>query len=362
MVNASFTLTDSLGHATVLNGAFTIDTSGSVDPLGGRKVWVLQQISSKAELQNYRSQIANAKSTVPGITGLSVRMGWNLYANDKTVLDLGKQIAEENDLEFCFRYMAGRWTPAAILTSMGTNYTFPCAQIAGSNALAPKPFSTAGVAGNPVFEAAYAALLEELADWYDANDAYLLHCSWFAMDYAELNNGAEVRAAAGYTQQRLIDGHKKLIEIAQDVAAAHPGIVMEFPLSGYGPLTSTSGATPAVSPSLADKLVTEFGSNNNKAVIQANGWSNTGQWGTTAANDTAFDVCWNRPLAHGVQAIQPWGVSSTYPQYTAAQISNALAQASAVSANYLEVYLPSFRSVNGGAAWAAPIATWKAGA
>ncbi len=357
---AGFTLTDSLGNATLVSGNFIVETEES-NPLGGRKIWLTQQVSSKSELTGYRLQIANCKQTVPAITGLSLRMPWNLWANDKTILDLAKQYADENSLEFCFRPMAGRWTPLSVLTAMGTNYTFAVTAAAGSNSLAPKPFSSAGVAGNPVFEAAYEALLRELADWYVANDCYLLHNTWHAMDWAELNNGAEVRATPGYTQQRLIDGCKKLIVIGAEVAADYPDIVMEWPLSGYGPLTSTSGSTPAVSPALADSMVENFGSNQLNCVIQANGWSNSGQWGTTAANDLLFDPCWNRPLAHGLQAIQPWGVNSTYPQYTASQIAQALDQARVISANYLEIYLPSLRSVNNGALWATPLLNWKNG-
>lgn len=343
------------GVALTATASFTVTTPTTTDPLGPRKVWVLQEVTSKSQLLTvYRSQIANCKATVPAVGGFGLRIAWDNYLADKSIIDAGKMIADENGLDFSFRFMAGRHTPAAVLTQMGPNYT----HTTPAGELFPKPFASDGSAGNPVFEAAFRALLEDLADWYDANDCHLLHNSWWAMDWAELNHGAEIRAAAGYSQAAWLDGHKRLVTIAAQVQAAHPGIVMEFPLSGYGPVTNANNPEQGLSAQIADHMASVFGANKRNLSIQANGWSNAGQWGTTPSNDALFDVCWSRPLARGVQAIQPWGVSATYPQYTASQITGAIAQATSCDADYMEIYTPTLRSVNGGAAWATPLANW----
>lgn len=346
MGTVTVTARDSAGNSTVRNLTYTVQQSS--DPLGPRRVWVLQQVSSRAELQNYASQIANAKQTVPALGGLGVRIAWDAYLRDKSVLDLGKQIADANNLEYSFRFMAGRWTPDAFLSEMGSAYT----HTTPAGELFPKPFSSSGGAGNPVFEREFRNLLTELAQWYTNNGCRLLHCSWYAMDWAELNHGAEVRAAAGYSQNAWLEGHKRLITIAREVADQFPGVVMEFPLSGYGPLTT-------VSPLLADHMVAQFGAGTRRCSMQANGWSNTGQWGApNQTTDTQMDACFTRPLARGVQAIQPWGVNTTYPQYTATQVAGAVNQAELCDADYMEIYLPSLRSVNGGSVWSAPLQSW----
>ncbi|MCW2767482.1 MAG: hypothetical protein JWO11_3441 [Nocardioides sp.] len=323
----------------------------SRDNLGPKKVWVLQQVSSKAELlKTYRAQIANCRATVPAVGGFGLRIAWSSYVADKTILDAGKMVADENGLEFSFRFMAGRWTPASVLTAMGSS----CYATKSSGERFPKPFNSAGSGGNPVFESAYEALLREVATWYDANDVHLLHNSWYAMDWAELNHGIEVRSAAGYSQAAWLTGHQRLIDIWRRVQVDHPNVVMEGPLSGYGPLT-------ALSPKLADHMVAQFGASQRNVVLQANGWGANGQWGAPSATiDQQMDACFSRPLGRAVQAIQPWGGASQYGQYTVQQVQQAIAQAEACASDYMEIYAPTLRSVNGGAVWATPLANWVA--
>ena len=336
---------------TVRVGGQTIPVTADLTLPGAasRGVWVLQQFETIATLRAFGPTLADIMATVPAVTGFCVRMGWRqlLAAGGiNVVLNASKALAETNGLELAFRPMAGRHTPAATLTGMGNDYT--ATNTAGE--AWPLPFSRAGTAGNPVFEQAYAALAHDVAAWYAANGSTLLHHSWFAMDWAELNHGKEVRAVPGYTQARWLEGHKRLVTAVAS-ATEGMGVVNEWPLSGYGPLTE-------VSPQLADHMVSLFAEP--ECSIQGNGWSFEDQWGAaTPAVRVLMDKCWERPLTHGLQAIQPWG-GTNQPQYTAAQVTAALGQATEVDAAYVEIYAPSLRASTGGAVWAQPLAAWSA--
>ena len=318
--------------------------------LGGRTVWALQQISGKADLPALATALLDAKSTVSSIGGLSLRMGWKQYAADPTVLDDAKKIADDLGIAFCFRFMAGRFTPAK---AMGNTTLMNGEPI-------PLPFMPDG-SPNVVFEDAYRALATELADWYEANDCHLLHYSWYAGAWAELNNGLEVRNAPGYSPPTpdapgsFLTGHLRLIDIAAQVADGRP-IVTEFPVTGHGPL-------PVVSAAITRKMHDTFGEGTRRAVIQFNGWGTGGVFG--AANpDTAramAEATATPPVLKAVQAIQPWGQGKTYPQYTADQVKAALANADSVGSQYIEVYLPTFRAQYGGAVWGPPCAAWVSG-
>lgn len=341
MGSVSVTVTDKSGGQAQASA-----TWGEIDPLGPRRVWAIQQVSSVANLNTYAAQVANAKATAPALGGFGARIAWDLYTPE--ILPAGKAIADASGLPFSFRFMAGVHTPASLLDAMGPGYT----ALDADGQRFPLPFGSDGTAGNPVFEAGYRAMLTEVADWYAANGGSLLHCSQYARDWAELNHGLEVRNAPGYTQAAFIEGHRRLITIARDVVAAHPGLVVEFPLSGHGPLT-------AVSPALADHMVATFGAGTRQCVFQGNGWAHNNRWGAADPNiATQMDACFTRPVARALQAIQAWGGSTTYPQYTLAQVEAALTNADGCSPAYVELYLPTLRSINGGAVWAQPLAAW----
>jgi hypothetical protein len=298
-----------------------------------------------------RAQVADAKVTVPAVSGFSLRFPWSAVDEPDrlgSLLSAGKRVADENGLKFSVRFMAGRSTPQRLLVQMGTAYT--ASNAAGE--VFPTPFRSDGHAGNPYFADAYEALLRRLATWYDANGCTLLHAAWYGMDWAELNHGMEVRSAPGYSQPAWLSAHQGLVDRAAAVQVAHPDVVFEWPMSGYGPLA-------ALSPALTDHIVRRFGASSDKAVIQANGWSHEGQWGAHSPEvDAAMDACFGRPVARGVQAIQGWGGSTQHPQYTRTQIAGALNRARACSARYVELYLPTLLSANGGAAWQVPLASW----
>lgn len=71
--------------------------------------WVLQQVSSVAELDSYAARIGAALD-LPGVVGLSVRFPWRAADTDFSILDRGRQIASEHGKAFSIRFMAGRST------------------------------------------------------------------------------------------------------------------------------------------------------------------------------------------------------------------------------------------------------------
>jgi len=322
-----------------------------------RTAYVLQQVSSKTELNNvYASQIADAEATVPALNGFGLRMGWKQYATDTTVLDAGKAIADANGHEFAFRFMAGRHTPTAVLDEMGPNYYYTL----GSGERVPKPFGSDGSAGNPVFEVHYRTLVGELLDWSQANDVDLLHLSWYAQDWAELNHGAEVRAAAGYSAAAWLEGHKRLMTIASEERATRPTVAVEWPFSGYGPL-------PTYTVQLNDHMAALFGAGSLRAYFQGNGWGPNGEWGApdpTVEGQHDDNFARTSPVnRHGIQAIQPtttWTEADIDLMLAHLNGTPSPAGSEAANASYFELYTPTVRGTSG-QRWADDIAVWVAG-
>jgi hypothetical protein len=223
---------------------------------------------------------------------------------------------------FSVRFMAGRWTPPRVIAAGSPFYTL------SSGEKVPSPFYPDG-SPNTVFEGAYDEFVGRLAAWSRTNGVKLLHLSWYGQDWAELNNGAEVRAVPGYTQDVWLNSHKRLIDIGAKYSGAD--LAVELPLSGYGPVSNGPSAA------LADKVIATVGANSDRFFVQANGWGPNGDWGApTATTEAQFDQIWTKPIRRGEQAIQP-------SDYNWTTLYNYLYQN---DANYTEVYLPSFNLAN----------------
>lgn len=323
------------GSVTVGGQAIPVTADLALPGAASRGVWALQQ--QDATPTSYAAAVADAVATVPSLTGYSVRERWSTLTTAR--LNQAKAIADANGLDFSLRFMAGRWTPANVLAAMP----------AGHKALTPEgepfplPFGANGTPGNPVFEDAFETLLRQLAAWCVTNGITLLHSSWYAMDWAELNHGKELRAAPGYSLDAWTEGHTRLLDIIHAVWLDHPSLVMEVPASGYGPLSSGQAAA------LIDHGISLFGADSPHLVWQGNGWNDVkifGQSGSTA--EAQFRAtCLTKPVTWGFQAIQPWGASvqptNPLPQLTPAQAAAAFATAEQYDPAYLEIYLPSLR-------------------
>ncbi|HEY3238886.1 MAG TPA: Ig-like domain-containing protein [Acidimicrobiia bacterium] len=282
--------------------------------------WVLQQVSSVTELRNLRTQI-DAALSLPGVVGLSVRFPWKSVDTSFALLDEGLSYARAKGKAFSIRFMAGRHTPTRVFDAGSPYY------MKGSEKV-PAPFYADG-RPNDVFERNWDEFVGRLAAWSRANGVKLLHLAWYGQDWAELNNGIEVRGAAGYTQTNWTNAHKHLIEIG----ARHSGsdLAVELPLSGYGPLSNGPSAA------LADHMIAQVGADSDRFFFQANGWGPNGDWGAPSADvENQFDQIWAKAARGAEQMIQPqdYDWTSVYRHlYTN-------------DAGYAEVYLPSFNMAN----------------
>ncbi len=288
--------------------------------------WAIYQVSSVAELNSMKTHIQDALA-IPGVVGFSLRFPWDAAdisgsATTSPILDTAKQIASGSGKALSIRFMAGAHTPARVFNAGAAYYV-----VNGSKV--PTPWSNS-TGDSQIFVNEYTAYANKLAAWSRANGVHLLHLSWWGKDWAELNNGAEVRAAEGYTPAKWLAGQEQLIDAGLSVAGN--GVAVELPLSGYGPLSGGESAA------LADYLVSKVGSNSDKFYIQANGWGPNGEWGAPSSDvENQFDAVWNRPLRRGLQMIQPDGYDWA-PVF--ARLTNN-------SATYGEVYLPSFWQIPG---------------
>lgn len=288
--------------------------------------WVLYQVSSVTDLERLRPRI-EAALALPGVVGFSVRFPWDavdLTGTQTThpVLDLADEIARGAGKALSIRFMAGAHTPARVFDAGAASYLVDGARV-------PLPWDSA-TGTNDVFLREYAAYARKLAAWSRAHDVHLLHLSWYGLDWAELNHGAEVRAAAGYTQAAWLQGHRELVDVAASLASGD--LAVELPLSGYGPLSGGQSAA------LADHVVSLVGADSDRFFVQANGWDETREWGSPDMTvEGQFDRIWAKPVERGLQMIQPDGYDWT-------RVFDRLRTS---GATYGEVYLPSFWQVPG---------------
>ncbi|MBK7862712.1 MAG: hypothetical protein IPJ65_29705 [Archangiaceae bacterium] len=278
--------------------------------------WVLQQIDSAAQLQSMLAGSLGDALDTPGVRGFSMRVAWSAVDQDFSLLNAGLKAARDRGLEFTPRFMAGRHSPARVFAGGAPYY------LKGSEKV-PAPFYADGRV-NDVFEAAYDDFVGRLAAWCRQNGVHLLHLAWYGQDWAELNHGAEVRAAAGYTFERWQLAHDRLIDIGLKYAT--DALTVELPFSGYGPVTAAAAH-------FADHVVAAIGPSNPRFFCQSNGWGPSGDWGAPDASiEAQFDQVWSRQIFRGEQAIQPedydWSVLYGFLRTN--------------HATYAEVYTPSF--------------------
>ena len=304
---------------------------GSGGPRGLTGTWVLIQVTSAAQLNAQSQWISDALTDFP-TRGLSLRVPWNAMSDQ--ILDAGKALADAAGKAFSIRFMAGRYTPQAVYDAGSPSY------MANGNRI-PTPFFSDG-SPNTVFESFFETEVAHLAAYCRSHGVHLLHLPWYGLDWAELNNGTEVRAAPGYSQSAFILAHERLIDIA--LRYAGDDLAVEFPMSGHGPLDQVDAA-------LTDHIVSVAGANSDRIYVQSNGLGPNGDWGApNAATEQSMDAAvWSRAVNRGEQMIQPgdYDWASVY----ASPIAN--------HASYVEVYIESFRG-SGAAQLSAQIAAFAA--
>ena len=181
--------------------------------------WVLYQVSDARSLRILRPKIANALA-LPGVVGLSVRFPWkavDLRGREKShpILRTARKIASRAGKGLSIRFMAGTHTPERVFRAGASYY-----RVGGQRA--PLAFDN-GTGRHAVFVRAYEKYVHKLAAWSRRNDVRLLHLSWYGEDWSELNHGAAVRAAPGYTERKWLRGHRQLVRHRRRAHVAQTG-------------------------------------------------------------------------------------------------------------------------------------------
>ena len=276
--------------------------------------WVLHQALTASEVDT--PTVETALDT-PGVKGYSLRVPWQLVDGTSQVLDAAAKVARAHSVQLSIRFMAGRWTPARVFDEGSPYYTVNGRKV-------PTPFTAAGTP-NAVFESAYEAELKFLTAWCKQNGVHLLHLPWYGQNYAELNNGKEVRSAPGYTYAAWLTGHERLFDIASRFAG--DGLSIEFPLSGYGPLVQASK-------DLAQYIASRSTAIGDAVYVQANGLSTRGDWGAASPplEQEMEQAVWPQAINRGEQMI---GVGDY-------EWDAVFARVRANHASYIEIYDSSF--------------------
>jgi hypothetical protein len=311
--------------STVCTGtAATVVTGTNAQAVAG--TWVLQQVGSVEELRKLEPAIADALQNFDTV-GFCLRFPWKVADADFALLERGREIATRYGKKFSVRFMAGRHTPERVFNDGCPYYVVPGYGGRPGTDRVPAPMMADG-APNTIFEKHYRAYVTRLAEWCRRNDVRLLHLAWYGQDWAELNNGLEVRAVPGYSYDRWFDAHTRLIDIGLDVAG--PDLATEFPFSGHGPSGDTCSQ-------FADHVWARAGANPPHFFFQGNGWGPDQVWGSPNREmEVMKNQAFARPVNRGLQMIQPqdYDWAATFAHLYAKQ------------ATYAEVYVPSFALAN----------------
>jgi hypothetical protein len=283
------------------------DSGQALPPVCG--TWLLQQSISLAQLRSTAGPVSAALDT-PGVRGFSSRAPWNAVDEDLSLFDEAYRLAKQANRALSIRFMAGRWTPARVFRAGAYYY------VNSAGEKVPKPFSDAGVAGNPVFEAAYDRAVARMAAWSRSHGVRLLHLPWYGQKWAEIDNGEEIQQSRGYSFAAWLAGHKRLI----DIGLKHAGsdLSIEFAMSGHW------GDDARGIRKFAEHIVARHRPWSPRVFLQGNGL------GVFNGSPTAREI---------FRGMQMYGVGD----YHWAEIYQALR---AVGATYVEIYTSSFSGSN----------------
>lgn len=296
-------------------------------------VHVLLQVGSSptTTVSQASTQLAGRKSAlqadlaIPGVKCLGIRTGWNLLANadgslNPTLLNQARGYVTEPGDCLTVRIMAGRWTPARVMTACPMHV----AGTAGEQV--PAPYNSAGVV-NQCFVDQQAQLLEAINDWADGAGAPvgIIHGAHPGSEWSEVYAGQPVQrimdGALGYTATEttafVASIHALDVMLAQ-LAVDH-GRAHERPSSGNGPIMAATDHAGIVDRA-AEEAVTLVGAESPNLYTQANGWGAVSwagepaqRWGAPdASTEHRMDFVLSPPrLLFAVQAINPLAYNAT---------------------------------------------------
>lgn len=215
------------------------------------------------------SQVTTALTT-PDVTGFCVRVGLvDLYDSSgnfaSDLLDYAKAKADANGLKFAFRIMAGRYTPPRVFDTLGAR-SYVDSRVTPLRS--PVPFNTDGTQETIFGPWLIAAIQNELSSWATTNGASILHGSWYACQFSEVNLDDEMSQLQGYNYNTWLAAHNAITDAMGSVMTLETAV--EVPLSGNGCTTAgivtvitvtnggsgyTSGATASYSSGSATATV-----------------------------------------------------------------------------------------------------------
>jgi hypothetical protein len=271
--------------------------------------YVLEQVSTLTEL-NYQAAAIQAAIATTGVLGFTIRVPWTSLepafgVYDFSILDRARAIAGTKQLTV--RFIAGRYTPSF---RMGRYMVYDGSESGGLGAgsKVPLAFQTNGQP-NSTFETGWKALTDRLITWSNSHSVKLIHFSWPGLLWAELALTNQMMNQSGYSYAVVRDMHFRLI----DYALSHTGVgtSVEFPSTGHCPNSLLMDIRSHV-------LASQY---SGRAILQSNNVSPTsgGVMGT--------------PPRRSAQVVS---ASNTYDWYAVYQ------KVRSMSAEYLEVYTPSF--------------------
>jgi hypothetical protein len=278
-------------------------------------VWALKACSTVAQVQAADVQTA---LQMAGVRGFSMRVPWSVWWSNGAPGDPLGLIAAAQTMVATYgqpgarlrlRFVAGTSTPADVLAACRSyvgDGSDPCIT---SGLSAPVPFHTDGTVNSE-----FVALFTQEANWFYgqclAVNAALASLPHWGDNFAELNNGAQLRGLTGYSYANWLTAHKALINVIDAIYAANGFLIpYEHPLTGCGPL---SGAFPA-SNDIGAYLANLRGLN---TYVSAQGtglnpWG-VGFWGTTSqATEILLRAGYNNNVGHLAQMINPIAYTDT---------------------------------------------------
>jgi hypothetical protein len=270
---------------------------------------VLEQADSVAELDRMSSSITSALANA-GVLGLTIRVPWNILeptlgVYDFRILDRAKQLAGTKRLTV--RFMAGRYTPSFRLGySMAYNGSVTGGLGAGSKI--PLPFTqTGGI--NTTFETGWKALVDRLVGWAGNNGVRLLHFSWPGLLWAELALIDQMMQQRGYSYAVVRDMHFRMVDYV--LARTGSGTMVEFPSTGH--------CTNQLLMDIKSHILAL--SQQVRVILQSNNLS---------------------PTSGGVMGTPPRRAAQVVSASNSYNWSAVFLKAISMSAEYVEVYTPSF--------------------
>lgn len=306
--------------------------------------WVLKQVDSTTQLSNVTGTLKHGLD-YNNMLGLSLRSNWSSVDNNgafnSAIFDGGKTIMSGYPTQsYSIRVIAGSKSPTRLF-SMSDMYWYredsDNNQSNGDNASGsqvPLPYNpnSATFAPNAGFEREYTKLVDNLVNYAAANNIKLVHMPWFGRDWAELNYHYELWNEPNFSDDKWLQGHKRLADIVYNKVKDYPDISVEFPLSGWNNLGNGPSLTNQLAGYLVDGTAHPLWANwSGRLFVQGNGY------GVYSGLDGKIGSPTSRSIYRGMQMYDQMDKYSSLW----AQMYDNLGK-DPLYGNYLEVYAESF--------------------